>query len=190
MVRGALAALLSLEDDLEVVGEVPRGDAVVEAVRRDRPDVVLLDIEMPGLDGLEVARRLRAEALPGRVLMVTTFGRPGFLRAAMDAGAAGFVLKDAPAPELAVAIRRVAAGERVVDPALAVTALSEGGSPLTARETEVLAAARDHATVRELSGRLHLAQGTVRNHLSAAIRKLGARNRAEAVEIAARQGWL
>ena len=190
MVRGALAALLSLEDDLEVVGEVARGDAVVEAVRRDRPDVVLLDIEMPGLDGLEVARRLRAEALPGRVLMVTTFGRPGFLRAAMDAGAAGFVLKDAPAPELAVAIRRVAAGERVVDPALAVTALSEGGSPLTARETAVLAAARDHATVRELSGRLHLAQGTVRNHLSAAIRKLGARNRAEAVEIAARQGWL
>jgi two-component system, NarL family, response regulator DesR len=152
--------------------------------------VALMDIEMPGIDGLEAARRLRAEGCPVKVVIVTTFGRPGYLHAAMEAGAAGFLLKDAPVSELAVAIRRVVAGERVVDPALAVAALSEGASPLTPRETEVLSAARRHGTVADLAAQLHLSPGTVRNHLSAAIQKLGARTRAEAVEIAAQKGWI
>jgi two-component system, NarL family, response regulator DesR len=190
MFRGALAALLSLEPDIEVVGEVGRGDQVVGEVRRLRPDVALVDIEMPGTDGLQAARQLRADGYTGRVVIVTTFGRPGYLRAAVDAGVDGFLLKDGPAGELAAAIRRVVAGDRVVDPSLAVAALSEGASPLTPRETEVLAAARGHRTVAEIAARLHLSTGTVRNHLSAAIRKLGARTRAEAVDVAEHKGWL
>ena len=190
MVRGALASLLTLEGDLEVVAQVARGDEVLAATRDAAPDVALLDIEMPGGDGLTAAAALRDE-LPGvRVLILTTFGRPGYLKRALEAGARGFLLKDAPASELASAIRRAAAGERVVDPALAVAALSEGDSPLTPREHEVLAAARDGGTVADLAGRLYLSPGTVRNYLSAAMQKLGARNRAEAVRLAEDKGWL
>lgn len=190
MVRGALVALLELEGDMEVVAEVSRGDAIVPAARSARPDVALLDIELPGGDGLTAAAGLR-EALPAcRVLIVTTFGRAGYLRRAMDAGAVGFLLKDAPAGELASAIRRVMAGERVVDPALALSALSEGNNPLTPRERQVLAAAIDGATVADLAERLFLSEGTIRNHLSVAIQKLGARNRVEAARLAEQKGWL
>jgi two-component system response regulator DesR len=190
MVRQALVALLEMEDDITVVAQAASGDEALAMASAYQPDVAVLDIEMPGHDGIEVARRLSADGFGGQIVIVTTFGRPGYLVAAMAAGASGFLLKDAPAAELATAIRRVHAGERVVDPALAAAALAEGASPLTAREAQVLAAARGHAAVAELAGRLHLSPGTVRNHLSAAIQKLGARNRAEAVQIAERKGWL
>ena len=190
MVRQALVALLELEPDITVVAQAASGDEAIAMAGRYQPDVALLDIEMPGLDGIEVARRLTGNGFAGKIVIVTTFGRPGYLAAAMTAGASGFLLKDAPAAELATAIRRVHAGERVVDPGLAAAALAEGASPLTAREAEVLAAARGHGSIADLAGRLHLSQGTVRNHLSAAIQKLGARNRAEAVQIAERKGWL
>jgi two-component system response regulator DesR len=190
LVRGALAALLSLEPDLEVVAEVGRGDEVVEAARAHRPDVALLDVEMPGLDGLAATAALRA-ALPScKVLVVTTFGRPGYLRRAMAAGASGFVVKDTPARQLADAVRRVAAGLRVVDPGLAAESLAAGDSPLTAREADVLRAARDGGTIADLAAALGLSEGTVRNHLSAAIGKTGARTRAEAVRLADASGWL
>jgi two-component system response regulator DesR len=190
MVRGALAALLGLESDLEVVAEVGRGDEVVEAARRSRADVALLDVEMPGLDGLSATARMRAELPLCRVLIVTTFGRPGYLRRAMEAGASGFVVKDTPARQLADAVRRVHQGLRVVDPVLAAETLSAGISPLTGRETEVLAAARSGGTVADLARTLNLSAGTVRNHLSAAIGKTGARTRAEAVRLAEENGWL
>jgi two-component system, NarL family, response regulator DesR len=190
MVRGALASLLGLEPDIEVVAQVSRGDEVVDAAAAAHPDVAVLDIEMPGATGLEAAASLRSSAPECRVLIVTTFGRPGYLRRAMEGGAAGFLLKDAPASELASAIRRAAAGERVVDPGLAAAALSEGESPLTAREREVLGAARQYATVADIAGALYLSPGTVRNHLSAVMRKLDARNRAEAVRVAEEKGWL
>ncbi|MFJ8687318.1 response regulator transcription factor [Micromonospora wenchangensis] len=190
LVRGALAALLSLEPDLDVVAEVGRGDEVVDTARRTGPDVALLDVEMPGLDGIAATAALRA-ALPGcRVLVVTTFGRPGYLRRAMEAGAGGFVVKDTPARQLADAVRRVHAGLRVVDPALAAETLAAGASPLTERETAVLRAARGGGTVADLAAALHLSEGTVRNHLSAAIGKTGARNRATAVRLAEQNGWL
>jgi two-component system response regulator DesR len=190
LVRGALAALLNLETDLEVVAEVGRGDEVVAEARRVRPDVALLDVEMPGLDGIAVAAALRA-ALPScRVLVVTTFGRPGYLRRAMAAGASGFVVKDTPARQLADAVRRVAAGLRVVDPALAAETLASGASPLTPRETDVLRAASDGGTVADIAAQLGLSEGTVRNHLSGAIGKTGARTRAEAVRLADEHGWL
>ncbi|MEV0153972.1 response regulator transcription factor [Micromonospora sp. NPDC050686] len=190
LVRGALAALLSLEPDLVVVAEVGRGDEVVPEAHRTRPDVALLDVEMPGLDGIAATRAVRA-AVPGcRVLVVTTFGRPGYLRRAMEAGAGGFVVKDTPARQLADAVRRVHAGLRVVDPALAAETLATGASPLTDRETEVLRTARGGGTVAELAATLHLSEGTVRNHLSAAIGKTGARNRADAVRVAEENGWL
>ena len=158
--------------------------------RKYQPDVAVLDIEMPGPGGIEVARKLTASAFPGKIVIVTTFGRPGYLRAAMAAGATGFLLKDSPAAELAEAIRRVAAGERVVDTALAAAALAEGESPLSQRETDVLAAAASHESIAVVADRLHLSAGTVRNHLSAAIQKLGARNRADAARIAQEKGWL
>jgi len=190
LVRGALAALLALEPDLEVVAEVGSGDAVVEAVREHQPDVALLDVEMPGLDGISAAAAVREQFPQVRVLIVTTFGRPGFLRRALQAGASGFVVKDTPAAALADAVRRVHAGLRVVDPALATDSLVAGESPLTARETDVLRAARDGSSVATIAGRLFLSEGTVRNHLSAAIGKTGARTRAEAARIALDNGWL
>jgi two-component system response regulator DesR len=190
MVRAALAALLKLERDIEVVAEVGRGDDVLATAVSARPDVALLDIEMPGLDGLSVAALLR-QALPEcRVLILTTFSRPGYLRQAMELGAAGFLLKDSPASELANAIRRAKAGLRTVDPALAVVALSEGANPLTERERDVLTASLEEPTVAGIAQSLFLSEGTVRNHLSAAIQKLGAHNRAEAVRLAQQKGWL
>lgn len=190
LVRGALVALLQMEDDLDVVAEVSRGDEVVEAARTHAVDVALLDVEMPGMDGLSAARALRDE-LPGcRVLMVTTFGRPGYLRQAMAAGASGFVVKDTPARQLADAVRRVHQGLRVVDPTLAAESLAQGESPLTAREADVLRAARDGGTVADIAAALFLSEGTVRNHLSSAIGKTGARTRAEAVRVAIDNGWL
>jgi len=190
LVRGALAALLDLESDLAVVAEVSRGDEVVPAAIRHAVDVALLDVELPGIDGIAATAALRA-ALPScRVLIVPTFGRPGYLRRAMEAGASGFVVKDTPARQLAEAVRRVHAGLRVLDPALAEESLVSGASPLTARETEVLRAARGGDTVADVAAVLHLSEGTVRNHLSAAIGKTGARNRAEAVRLAEDRGWL
>lgn len=190
MVRGALAALLGMEPDIDVVAEVGRGDEAVPQAIASHPDVALLDIEMPGLDGLSAAAQLRT-AVPGcRVVILTTFGRPGYLRRAMAAGAVGFLLKDSPASELADAIRRVARGQRVVDPAFALDALSEGASPLSEREREVLALSATSGTIADLAATLKLSEGTVRNHLSAAIQKVGARNRAEAARIAASKGWL
>jgi two-component system response regulator DesR len=190
LVRGALAALLSLEGDIEIVDQVDRGDEVVRHALQHRPDVAVLDIEMPGQDGIEAAAELRRKLPACRVLILTTFGKPGLMRRAMAAGASGFMLKDARAEELAVAIRRTAGGERVVDPQLAAQALSEGDSPLSPRETAVLAASSDGSSVVEVASRLHLSEGTVRNHLSAAIQKLSARNRADAARIAMLKGWL
>ena len=190
MVRAALAALLSLEPDFEVVAEVGRGDEVVAAATEHRPDVALLDIEMPGLDGLAAAAALAHEAPDVRVIILTTFGRPGYLRRAMESGALGFVVKDAPAEQLAEAVRRVADGGRVVDPSLAAATLAGGPSPLTGRERDVLVASRDGATVADIAARLFLSEGTVRNYLSAAIAKTGVRNRAEAYRAADQRGWL
>ena len=190
MVRQALGTLLGLEDDFEVVASVGRGDEIVTAAREHRPDVALLDIEMPGLDGLAAAAVLAAQVPDCRVVMLTTFGRAGYLRRAMEAGAVGFVVKDAPADVLADAIRRVMTGERVVDPALAVATLAAGESPLTARERDVLITARTGATIAEIATRLYLSEGTVRNYVSAAITKTGGRNRVDAVRIADDRGWL
>ncbi|GAB3579558.1 response regulator [Calidifontibacter terrae] len=190
LVRGALAALLSMEGDLDVVAEVGRGDEVLAAARQAAPDVVLMDVEMPGLDGIAATAELTS-ALPAvRVLIVTTFGRPGYLRRGLQAGAGGFVVKDTPASQLADAIRRVHQGLRVVDPALAADSLVAGESPLTARETEVLRKARQGGTVSDIARAVFLSEGTVRNHLSSAIGKTSARNRAEAVQIAESNGWL
>lgn len=190
LIRTALAVMLDLEDDFEVVASVSRGDEVVAAARTHHPDVALLDIEMPGIDGLAAAGVLAQEIPSCRSLILTTFGRPGYLRRAMESGAFGFVVKDAPPEQLADAIRKVAAGERVVDPVLAAVTLASGISPLTARERDVLVAARPGATVAEIADRLFLSEGTVRNYLSSAIAKTGTRNRAEAVRIADEHGWL
>ncbi|MGW5395401.1 response regulator [Streptomyces sp. NPDC003952] len=190
MVREALAALLGLEPDIEVLAQVARGDEVVAAARSHDVNVALLDIEMPGMTGIEAAAALHT-ALPAlRIVILTTFGRPGYLRGAMEAGASAFLVKDAPAAQLAAAVRKVLAGERVIDPALAAAALAEGANPLTDREREVLRAAESGATNAELATLLHLSQGTVRNYLSTAIQKLASRNRAEAVRAAREKGWL
>ena len=191
MVREALAALLGLEPDIEVVAQVARGDEVLPAARAHTDlDVALLDIEMPGATGIEAAGRLHREFPSLKLVVLTTFGRPGYLRAAMEAGADAFLVKDAPAAQLAEAVRKVLAGERVIDPMLAAAALADGANPLTDREREVLRAAADGATNAELATTLHLSQGTVRNYLSTAIQKLTARNRTEAVRIAREKGWL
>ncbi|MDU0312162.1 response regulator transcription factor [Phycicoccus sp. M110.8] len=190
LVRGALASLLGLEPDMEVVAEVGTGDEVVPAAVTSNPDVALIDVEMPGLDGIAATAALH-DAMPAvRVLIVTTFGRPGFLRRALQAGASGFVVKDTPARQLAEAVRRVHSGLRVVDPSLAADSLAGGESPLTARETEVLIAARGGGSVADIARQVMLSEGTVRNHLSSAIGKTMARNRADAVRIADEYGWL
>ena len=190
MIREALAALLSFEDDIEVVAQVGRGDEVTAAALASKPDVALLDIEMPGMDGLTAAAAL-SQASPGtKIVILTTFGRPGYLRRAMEAGASGFVVKDSPADRLARTIRQVLSGQRVIDPELAAAALSEGASPLTPRERDVLAASQDGATIAEIASVLYLSEGTVRNYLSACIQKTGARNRTEALRVAEERGWL
>lgn len=190
MVRGALKALISLEDDLTVVADVGRGDEVVAAAIAARPDVALLDIEMPGIDGLAAARALH-DALPScRSLILTTFGRPGLVRKAIESGAHGYLLKDAPDYELARAIRRCAAGESIFEPSLAIEALAEGANPLSARECDVLAESARGGSIADVATALALSEGTVRNHLSAAIQKLTARNRADAARIAREKGWL
>jgi len=190
MVRGALKALLAMEDDIEIVADTDRADRVVSLALETKPDVALLDIEMPGGDGITAAGQLR-KALPAcKVLILTTFGRPGFLRRAMENGASGFMLKDAPAHELALAIRRTMAGERVVDPGLAAAALSSGASPLSGRERDVLIASRGGAGISDIARDLFLSEGTVRNYLSSAIQKLQVTNRAEAARVAEELGWL
>ena len=190
LVRGALASLLGLEPDMEVVAEVGTGDEVVPAAVTSNPDVALIDVEMPGLDGIAATAALH-DAMPAvRVLIVTTFGRPGFLRRALQAGASGFVVKDTPARQLAEAVRRVHSGLRVVDPSLAADSLAGGESPLTARETEVLIAARGGGSVADIARQVMLSEGTVRNHMSSAIGKTMARTRADAVRIADESGWL
>ena len=190
MVRGALKALLAMEGDIEIVAETDRAEEVLPLASRTKPDVALLDIEMPGGDGITAAGQLRSELPSCRTLILTTFGRPGFLRRAMESGASGFMLKDAPAHELALAIRRTMAGERVIDPGLAAAALSSGISPLSEREREVLVAGQDGATIAEIAQALLLSEGTVRNYLSSAIQKLEVNNRTEAARVAEDQGWL
>ena len=190
MVRGALSALLDLEEDIEIVAEASRGDEVLPAALDALPDVALLDIEMPGGDGLGAAAALKENLPSCCVIILTTFGRAGYLKRAMESGAVGFLLKDAPASGLASAVRRVMNGERVVDPGLAAAALSEGESPLTGREREVLSASANGATIEDVAAKLYLSEGTVRNYLSTAIKKLGARNRVEAARLAERKGWL
>ncbi|PRB39197.1 DNA-binding response regulator [Arthrobacter sp. MYb23] len=190
LVRGALAALLGLEPDIEVVAELGDGTGVADAVVEFSADVAMLDVEMPGLDGISAAAAVRKAAPSCRVLMVTTFGRPGYLKRAMQAGASGFVVKDTPARQLAEAVRRVHRGLRVVDPALAAESLTSGDSPLTEREAQVLRAASDGGTVADIAKAAMLSEGTVRNYLSAAMAKTGGRTRAEAVRLAEDNGWL
>jgi len=190
LVRGALAALLDLEPDIEVVAQVGSGQEAVDACAQHAPDVALLDVEMPGMDGITATAELKKIAPSVRVLIVTTFGRPGYLRRALRAGADGFVVKDTPAAQLADAVRRVAAGLRVIDPALAADSVVVGESPLTVRETDVLRVARHGGTVDDIARELTLSDGTVRNHLSSAIGKTGARTRSEAARIATDNGWL
>jgi two-component system response regulator DesR len=190
MIREALAALLSFEEDIEVVVQVGRGDEVASAAAEARPDVALLDIEMPGLDGLTAAAALHRAHPDTKIVILTTFGRPGYLRRAMESGVSGFIVKDSPAGKLARTIRDVRDGKKVIDPDLAAAALTAGASPLTPRETDVLAAAADGATIAEIASAVCLSEGTVRNYLSSCIQKTGARNRAEARRIAHERGWL
>jgi len=189
MVLGALAALLEIEKDLEVVGRARDGEEAIQMARRLDPDVVVTDIEMPGRTGLEVAQALRGLERPPRVVILTTFARPGYLRRALESGATGYLLKDAPSDELAEAIRRVHAGGRAVDPELAVEAWSEA-DPLTDRERQVLRLAGEGRTSAAIAEAVHLSEGTVRNYLSEAIGKLGAENRVEAYRVARAKGWL
>ncbi|KQZ59952.1 MULTISPECIES: response regulator transcription factor [unclassified Lysobacter] len=189
MVRGALAALLNLESDLEVVAAVGDGEAAWTAVQRLQPDLLVTDIEMPHMTGIELAQRLRESGLETRVVIVTTFGRSGYLRRALDAGVRGYLLKDAPAEQLADALRQVHRGGRAIDPQLAVAAWGEE-DPLTERERQVLRLAGEGVSTAEIGQRLHLSQGTVRNYLSEAIGKLGAGNRIEAYRQARQNGWL
>lgn len=190
LVRGALGALLDLEDDLEVCALAADGAEALRLVAETKPDVCLMDIQMPGMDGVEATRRIR-EVSPGtRVLIVTTFARPGYLRAALDVGASGFIVKDTPAEQLAEAVRRVHAGLRVLDPALAEESLFEGANPLSDRERQVLRLATDGRSAAAIAAEVFLSAGTVRNHLSAAIGKTGASNRAQAAQIALDKGWI
>ncbi len=189
MMRGALAALLSLESDIEVLGTVADGEAAVREAHRLKPDILVSDIEMPGLSGLDVAQRVARFDVPCKVVILTTFARPGYLRRALDAGVAGYLIKDAPAEQLAAALRTVQRGGRVIDPQLAVDAWSEA-DPLNERERQVLRLAGDGVATVEIARALGISQGTVRNYLSEAIGKLGAANRIEATRIARQKGWL
>ena len=190
MVRGALAALLNREGDITIVAEVGRGDEVLAMALRQQPDVALLDIDMPGANGIDVATALHGQLPTCRVIILTTFGRPGYLRRAMASGAVGFLVKDAPAAQLATAIRRAMNGERVVDPNLATAALSAGDSPLTDRESAVLVLVAQGASNGEIATTLSLTEGTVRNYLSTAMQKLHAQTRIEAATRAEANGWL
>lgn len=190
LVRGALAALLELEDDLEIVGTAADGAQAVRVVRETSPDVCLMDIQMPDVDGIEATRMLREASSATRILIVTTFARPGYLRAALDAGASGFIVKDTPAEKLAEAVRRVHSGLRVLDPALAEASLFEGANPLSEREQQVLRLAADGRSAGAIAAEVFLSAGTVRNHLSSAIGKTGAANRAQAVRFAQDKGWI
>lgn len=190
MIRGALVALVSMEDDLEVVAELDRGDQIVDAALRTHPDVCVVDINLPGLDGLSAAEQLAEKFPECETLVLTGLSQPGNLLRALQAHVRGFILKDAPAKTLADAIRRVAAGERVIDPELVVAALETGASPLTARETDVLREASNGFTTEEIAARLYLTPATVRNYLSNAISKVGGRNRIDAIRIARDAGWL
>ncbi|QYC43628.1 Transcriptional regulatory protein DegU [Nonomuraea coxensis DSM 45129] len=187
LVRGAIAALLDLEEGIQVVAQVGRGDEVVAAVSEHRPDVAVLDIEMPGMDGLSAAERISAQC---KIVILTSLGRPGYLRRAMAAGVGGFLGKDASAEELAMAIRKVQGGGRYLDAELAAAAMAAGDSPLTDRERDALRLAGDGATIARIAGELHLTEGTVRNYLSSAMTKLNAQNRLEAIRTAQRMGWL
>lgn len=189
MVRGALAALLKLEPDIDVVASVGDGDLAWRELGRLKPDIVVTDIEMPGLTGLELAQRIKDQGLPCKVVILTTFARPGYLRRALDAGASGYLLKDAPADRLAEALRKVHRGGRAVDPELAVEAWSES-DPLNDRERQVLRLAGEGLSAGEIATQLHLSQGTVRNYLSEVIGKLGVGNRIEAYRLARQKGWL
>ncbi len=194
LIRQAFAALLGLEKDLQVVGQAGTAAEAVELSRRLRPDVVLMDVQLSGSgdvdDGITATGTILAELPATRVIVLTTFGRPGYLRRAMESGAVGFMVKDAPADQLIEGIRRVHSGLRVVDPTLAAASLSIGTSPLTDRETEVLAAAASGSSTARIAGVVFLSEGTVRNHLSSAMGKLGAASRAEAVRLATENGWL
>ena len=190
LIRGALVALLSLEDDMEVVAELERGDEIVAIAERVRPDVAVVDIDLPGLDGLTAAERLHAVLPECRTLVLTGLSQPGNLLRALKAHVRGFIVKDAPADSLADGIRRVAAGQRVIDPGLVAAALETGASPLTGRESDVLRAAQDGISTGEIATRLSLSPATVRNYLSNAITKTGARNRIDAIRIARDAGWL
>lgn len=190
MLRTALATLLGAEPDLQVVAQVGRGDEIVPAALEHRPDVALLDIDLPGGSGLDALPDLRERVPECAVVVLTTFARAGYLRRAMAAGASGFLVKDDPVEQLARAIRRILSGERVVDPSLATAALSAPSNPLTPRESEVLVAGRGGATVSDIAGRLFLSEQTVRNYLSTAIGKTGARNRTEAEALAREHGWI
>ncbi len=189
MVLGALAALIDIEQDLEVIGQVQSGTEALAAALSSRPDVIVTDIEMPGLSGLELAGELKRQGCTARVIILTTFARPGYLRRALDAGASGYLLKDAPSNRLADAIRRVYGGGRAVDPELAAEAWSEA-DPLTDRERQVLRLAADGQSGAEIAAGLELSEGTVRNYLSEAINKIGAKNRVDAARIARVKGWL
>lgn len=195
MVRGALAALLDLNDDIAVVGQAGDGVAALRTIddchTQNTPvDVVLMDIEMPTMDGIMATEAIRSRHPDTRVLIVTTFGRPGYVQRTLAAGASGFVVKDAPAEELAEALRRVHAGQRVVAPELALEALSEGASPLTDREVEVMRVVARGLTLADVALLLGLSQGTVRNYVSSVMAKTGASTRAEAASVAAKKGWL
>ncbi len=190
LIREALAALLSFEPDMEVVAQVGRGDEVVRAAAEHDIDVALLDIEMPGMDGLAAAGQLHRVQPDVKIVILTTFGRPGFLRRAMESGVSAFIVKDSPPDRLATAVRKALAGERVIDPDLAAAALAEGINPLTPRERDVLTASADGSVISEIAAKLYLSEGTVRNYLSACIQKTGGRNRTEALRIAEERGWL
>ena len=190
LLRNALASLLAMEGDIEVVGQAGDGVTALRLLREVQPDVALLDIDIPSLSGLDVLKACTAERLPTQIMILTTYGRPGYVREAIDAGARGFMIKDRPVPELADALRRVLAGEMVIDPNLAVSALGIAANPLSERERAVLRASAGGLTIRAIADELYLSASTVRNYLSQAIQKTGARTRAEAYATALNNGWI